>query len=109
MSEIKPCPFCGSLATLHAEGWGYHVRCNYDRNCGAVGPFKVLKANAIAAWNRRQEAASQDEGEPVGYTSQAEIDKQFGVFLGAPHESICVPLYASPTTVEPTEKGDDHE
>ena len=94
MAEIKPCPFCGSIATIHGEGSGYHVRCNNQRGCYAIGPWVNDRdsSKAIAAWNQRPEPV----GEPVGYTSQPEIDKQFGVFLGAPYESICVPLYTRP-------------
>ena len=62
MNELKPCPFCGCLSMIHREGSGYHVRCNYDRICGAIGPWKNTKEGAITAWNQR----ATTEQEPVG-------------------------------------------
>ena len=65
MSELKPCPFCGSgtskpMTSTQAgfsgvelaqtgEGWAV-VHCG---TCAAFGPPEREKVEAIAAWNRR--------------------------------------------------------
>ncbi len=58
MTELKPCPFCGStdidygICTGTMRGFGY-VQCE---NCGAeIREVKKCKTadTAIAAWNRR--------------------------------------------------------
>lgn len=83
MTELKPCPFCGSTRApevsdvgeceecanfdycLHrqknhtCEGcdeWErpMFVVCNYNiSGCGVSGPYRKTKAEAIAAWNSR--------------------------------------------------------
>ena len=61
MSDLKPCPFCGSEAnTLHRPhviDWRYSVGCNDDECRGFIGLSWLYKteAEAIAAWNRRAE------------------------------------------------------
>lgn len=71
MSELKPCPFCGSYNCWTHEVWnrhtdhaqGYYVEC-YD--CGAAkgvliyhngtwDGFYKTEAEAIEAWNARYE------------------------------------------------------
>lgn len=53
MTELKPCPFCGSEAMKATEGTFKAIVCkNFE--CGAeVNSFKVWD-KAIEAWNRRQ-------------------------------------------------------
>lgn len=46
MSDLVPCPFCGSSSVVHA---GTRVEC---MDCGARGPWTEYEA-ARAAWNRR--------------------------------------------------------
>ena len=59
MSELKPCPFCGSEAELtivpgyfksglSSSGW--HVRC---LNCYCSQPPYMSDHDAVEAWNRR--------------------------------------------------------
>jgi len=53
MTELKPCPFCGSERTVEKlDGMVFYIRC---QDCGAKGPAKTLKPKAIEAWNRRGE------------------------------------------------------
>ncbi len=59
MSEgnLKPCPFCGGVATLWSGCGECYVRCD---NCRSTTAYIDLKAGtedeAIAAWNRRVDA-----------------------------------------------------
>lgn len=53
MSEIKPCPFCGSSASLQKTRTIYpHVVCDSE-GCEACGPVVESPDAAIEAWNRR--------------------------------------------------------
>ena len=47
MTELKPCPFCGSKNVADMNGW---VQC---LNCNATGPDNFDHLRAIEAWNRR--------------------------------------------------------
>ena len=83
MSDLKPCPFCGSVRAPEVSDVGeceecskfddcgrrlenrtcegcdrwerpMFVVCNYNiSGCGASGPYRKTKAEAIAAWNSR--------------------------------------------------------
>ena len=83
MSELLPCPFCGSTRAPEVSDVGeceecsefddcgrrlenhtcegcdrwerpMFVVCNYNvSGCGASGPYRKTKAEAIAAWNNR--------------------------------------------------------
>jgi len=47
--EVKPCPFCGSdFVEINRGGWW--GECG---NCGAEGPAKETREEALAAWNLR--------------------------------------------------------
>ncbi len=57
MAEFKPCPFCGSKATLHERTNGkFYVDCAMQLGFCAVMPstweYKT-EEEAIEAWNRR--------------------------------------------------------
>lgn len=53
MSELKPCPFCGSDVGEPIECTnGWYIVCD---ECGTAGLAYDSKAEAIAAWNRRAE------------------------------------------------------
>jgi Lar family restriction alleviation protein len=49
-AALKPCPFCGGEATAVVDGANIVGRC---RSCMAEGPWCVLHATAVNAWNRR--------------------------------------------------------
>lgn len=53
-SKLKPCPFCGGEAGIKKDccfgGDIYFVECQH---CLTRGSGEHLKANAIAAWNKR--------------------------------------------------------
>jgi Lar family restriction alleviation protein len=48
-AALKPCPFCGGEAVV-VDGANIVGRC---RSCMAEGPWCVLHATAVNAWNRR--------------------------------------------------------
>ncbi len=50
VADLRPCPFCGSLAVALV---GSFVRCG---NCGAVGPYGLTPQEAAARWNDRVDA-----------------------------------------------------
>lgn len=52
MSELKPCPFCGSkdLRISHVGRDWNSVIC---RDCGGEGPEELGREDAISSWNRR--------------------------------------------------------
>lgn len=58
-SEIKPCPFCGDLASLNIHGCifktgsniGFRVEC--EGRCHSMTCYWHTKEEAISAWNAR--------------------------------------------------------
>ena len=70
MSELLPCPFCGSddvqlEYARKAQFWVYWIECN---GCGCEGPIEITGDNvdalntpedAARAWNERVENSSQ--------------------------------------------------
>jgi hypothetical protein len=63
MSELKPCPFCGTSEWLEVSPCGsmttdmpkrpYRVVCEHIEHDSVDGPVAYGSAEAIAAWNRR--------------------------------------------------------
>lgn len=59
MTELKPCPFCGSWARLHSEETiygpdrpGWYVQCGSSL-CWAQTRSYGVKEQAIRTWNKR--------------------------------------------------------
>ena len=52
VSDLKPCPFCGGAVrmskSLGGEAWWVDCR------CGAKGTMTRTEAEAIEAWNHRE-------------------------------------------------------
>ena len=54
MSELKPCPFCGSEgAILDEPFYEDEYGCFCNKKCGAVGPCDEDGEKAIEFWNTR--------------------------------------------------------
>lgn len=75
MNELRPCPFCGGEARIHASHHGdthyYQVECGNEYDCGAWPTVRVhhTEAEAIAAWNSRAERMCRDvNGNPHDFT-----------------------------------------
>ena len=52
MTELKPCPFCGSDA-IFSDGYNHwYVRCS-NQECLVRTRRFLDKNNAMACWNRR--------------------------------------------------------
>jgi Lar family restriction alleviation protein len=47
MTELKPCPFCGSTDVEYID---FYVACN---RCSAMGPSDESDIDIIKAWNTR--------------------------------------------------------
>ena len=68
MTELKPCPFCGSAAhvveiqTGHAVS-SYTVSCNAIGKCIASDPMRYYpsEGQAVNAWNERADGPLEDE------------------------------------------------
>lgn len=60
MDRLKPCPFCGSKATLYSfrstlrQHLVYYIECN-DEYCSVMTRVFYDKDDVINAWNRRAE------------------------------------------------------
>ena len=70
MSDLKPCPFCGCLASMHIDGgvWAgtssagkraYRVEC--EGTCHSMTCYWHTEAEAIAAWNNRPVEAALEQ------------------------------------------------
>lgn len=58
MNELKPCPFCGSVAVLYKNPKDtykpYCVICqNGECSCNARIPYCDTEEDAVRQWNRR--------------------------------------------------------
>ena len=68
MSELWPCPFCGSdeVFVSQAVQGNCWVVCE-NLHCGAIGPTQPTPAAASAAWNSRR--LVRVEGEPEAWST----------------------------------------
>ena len=64
MSELKPCPFCGSAVTLQEEQGVIGFQCMIGTGCAKSGLVTAFDARdkdtAIPAWNRRADPPEED-------------------------------------------------
>ncbi len=61
MSELKTCPFCGSIAEVKGEGREWFVACTDDEECGAEGHRALVDAYAVQCWNTRATTPTASE------------------------------------------------
>jgi hypothetical protein len=76
MSELKPCPFCGSEAKLRYETLlgGWLAGCS-SGNCAASGRLSGAKEKTIAFWNCRQQDKVKSAQDGYTLISTELIDK----------------------------------
>ncbi|ARL52488.1 hypothetical protein BOC51_21315 [Burkholderia pseudomallei] len=62
MSELKPCPFCGSSVT-HIQGHEPMDDCHFIDcvTCGMSSKIFSTKEDAVEAWNRRAPASEGEQ------------------------------------------------
>lgn len=107
MSELLPCPFCGSVRAPEVSDVGeceecskfddcgrrlenrtcegcdrwerpMFVVCNYNiSGCGASGPYRKTEAEAIAAWNSRAERTCKFDYEQAAEYWQRMYEQTF--------------------------------
>lgn len=58
-SELKPCPFCGSVARIVYSDGSYMARCSDAINCGANSGEWANRGGLVAHWNDR---AAENKG-----------------------------------------------
>ena len=67
MSDLKPCPMCGSPASVMKTVFGWFAECNKNghiHNVGTFGgTFQETKEAAIEDWNRRVKNGWPDQQE----------------------------------------------
>lgn len=57
-ASLKPCPFCGSDATMHHD-YQWYVKCNSQQCSAVLEDAPMDEVGAAAAWNRRAPTAEQ--------------------------------------------------
>jgi Lar family restriction alleviation protein len=72
MSELLPCPFCGStgVSLSHTVQGSCWVICE-TAACGAIGPTRPTPAQAASAWNTRILVGGYHEGVALPETASA--------------------------------------
>lgn len=61
MTELRPCPFCGSLDLLVMSNVGPSDAATECIGCGAVGPDGRNDEEAAALWNKRHFVTPTDD------------------------------------------------
>lgn len=60
-AKLLPCPFCGDKIP-QLVGMSKVFAICIDKKCGAEGPERVTRADAIAAWNHRPPPPANTRG-----------------------------------------------
>ena len=97
-SELKPCPFCGSKATLFKNERGYWGTCT-NNDCDAETPGRVDPNEAASIWNRRAALSDKQAGEvkalPLNWATEKKsgFTIHVGRGLGLKYEA-CIKAYS---------------
>ncbi|UNK39328.1 Lar family restriction alleviation protein [Shinella sp. H4-D48] len=97
-SELKPCPFCGSKATLFKNERGYWGTCT-NNDCDAETPGRVDPSEAAAIWDRRAALSDKQAGEvkalPLNWATEKKsgFTIHVGRGLGLKYEA-CIKAYS---------------
>lgn len=66
MTELLPCPFCGSVAEMQVtphipSGYDYTPRCTNTSCCGRLSKKYSLRETAVFKWNTRTKEVSKND------------------------------------------------
>ncbi len=60
MTDLLPCPFCGSRALMRLYGYRHWIQC---ADCVAQSGDELTEADAVAKWNSRHGMVGRDAGD----------------------------------------------
>lgn len=103
MTDLLPCPFCGSVNVdyIGAPGQGYRVQC---KGCLAQSGWGDYGYQVLTQWNKRIPDAAQAAPKPVAWMVERECDPTFPRLFDDEAEAMTLAAYITvkpPATIRP--------